>query len=132
MTSDATGTILVVEDEPDMARVLATYGSGRGYRCQVVADGEQAVEFGSRQRYDVILLDISLPGKDGHDVLRELKQGHAVDDSVVIFLTARDSQLDRRAGLELGADDYETKPVHLSTLFDKIEWLLEKKRPPQA
>jgi DNA-binding response OmpR family regulator len=127
MSAGSTGTLLVVEDDPDIARALSTYGTSRGFLCRVAEDGEQAVQQGSQQHFDVILLDISLPGKDGHAVLRELRQGHAVDDTVVIFLTAHDAQADRRAGLELGADDYETKPVHLATLFDKIDWLREKK-----
>jgi DNA-binding response OmpR family regulator len=132
MSADAASTLLVVEDDDDIARALAAYGASRGYDCRVATDGAQAVEHGSRQRFDVILLDVSLPGKDGHAVLRELRADHRVDDTVVIFLTAHDLQADRRSGLQAGADDYETKPVHLSTLFDKIEWLLEKKRGRQG
>lgn len=125
---DAPRSLLVVEDEPDIARALATYGESRGFGCLVASDGARALDLGVAQRFDVILLDISLPGLDGHEVLRRLRAGGHLDGSVVLFLTAHDSQADRRAGLALGADDYETKPLHLSTLFDKIDWLLEKKR----
>ncbi|MFH1810035.1 MAG: response regulator [Pseudomonadota bacterium] len=121
-------SVLVVEDESEIRRALSTYAEKRGFVCTAVGDGRQALELGLQHHYDVILLDISLPSLDGHQVLKGLTEKRAVDETVVLFLTAHDTQLDRRVGLELGADDYETKPVHLATLFSKIEWLLEKRR----
>ncbi len=120
--------LLVVEDDPDIASALVAYGKHRGFTVLHAADGFSAVEIGVRERPHVILLDIALPGMDGRDVYSKLSHEGVTQEAVVIFATARDSQLDRVAGLELGAADYETKPFHLQTLFHKIEALLEKKK----
>jgi DNA-binding response OmpR family regulator len=118
----------VVEDDVDIAAALATYGRKTGYEVLVANDGKTAVELATRERPEVILLDIHLPGMDGRDVMSRLKQNGVADAAVVIFVTARDSQLDRLVGLELGAAEYETKPLHLQLLFQKIARLLEKKQ----
>ena len=120
--------LLVVEDDPDISRALAAYGENRGFVVLTAEDGNTAVQLGTAERPDVILLDIALPGMDGRDVMVKLQAAGATEDAVVIFVTARDSQTDRIVGLELGADDYETKPIHFHLLFQKIDRLLEKKR----
>ncbi|MEE8410552.1 MAG: response regulator [Myxococcota bacterium] len=126
--SDAKTKLLIVEDEPDIANALAIYGRKAGYEVLVASDGFQAIEIGIRERPAVVLLDISLPGMDGRDVMVRLQNAGVTKEAVVIFVTARDSQNDRLLGLELGADDYETKPLHFSMLFSKIARLLEKKQ----
>ena len=119
--------LLVVDDEPEVADGLALYGKRMGYQTFVAYDGPSAVAKAEAERPDIILLDISLPGMDGRDVMRELKASGVADTAIVVFVTARDSQTDRIVGLELGAADYEAKPLHFGMLFKKIERLLEKK-----
>jgi DNA-binding response OmpR family regulator len=126
--SDAPTKLLVVEDEPDIANALATYGRKEGYAVVIASNGIEAVELATSEQPRVILLDISLPGMDGRDVMVRLTEAGVTQEAVVIFVTARDSQNDRLLGLELGADDYETKPLHFNMLFHKIARLLEKKR----
>jgi len=77
---------------------------------------------------DVILLDIGLPGLDGRDVMSKLRSEHISDEAIIIFTTAREAQSDRVLGLELGADDYETKPLDFDRLFNKIQALREKRQ----
>lgn len=125
--SDKAPVLLVVEDEPEIARVIATYGEKIGYEVHSVDNGLDAVKTALEVRPDVVLLDIALPGMDGRDVMKRLTDEGITERAVVIFLTARDEQSDRLLGLELGADDYETKPVHFQMLFRKIERLRSKK-----
>ena len=122
------GVLLVVEDDPEISKVLATYGAKNGYEVHTAANGLDGVENAVALRPDVILLDIALPGLDGRDVMKRITDEGVTEDAVVIFLTARDEQSDRLLGLELGADDYETKPVHFQMLFRKVERLRAKKR----
>lgn len=122
------GTLLVVEDDPEIGNALVAYGRHRGFTVFYAPDGPTGVALGERERPDVILLDIALPGLDGRDVFMALKKAGVAEHAVVIFTTARDGQLDRVAGLEMGAAEYETKPYQLATLFTKIDALLEKKR----
>ncbi|MBN1962574.1 MAG: response regulator [Deltaproteobacteria bacterium] len=119
---------LVVEDDADISEALVTYAKHRGFITFHAKDGFSAIELGKREMPDVILLDIALPGLDGRDVFVQLQKDGITKKAVVIFATARDSQSDRIAGLELGADEYETKPFQLATLFTKIDALLAKKR----
>ncbi len=123
--------LLVVEDDLEIANALVTYAKHRGFEALHAADGLAAVQMAENEVPDVILLDISLPGLDGRDVFVRLKKSGVADRSVVIFATARDGQLDRLAGLEMGAAEYESKPFQLATLFSKIEALLRKKRSGQ-
>lgn len=129
--STAPAKLLIVEDDLEIASALATYAKHRGYTVLHAADGLTAVELGDRERPDVILLDIALPGLDGRDVFVHFQRSGVADHAVVIFATARDGQLDRIAGLEMGAAEYESKPFQLATLFMKIEALLKKKRAGQ-
>lgn len=125
---DAKIKLLVVEDDPYIALALTTYGKHMGYDVFHADNGFRAVELGAQVRPQVILLDIALPGMDGRDVFARLQALGVTQKAVVIFATARDSQIDRIVGLEMGADDYETKPFHLETLFHKIDALLQKKK----
>lgn len=120
--------LLVVEDDPEIAGALVTYGKHRGLEVLHAPDGNVAVELAEREWPDVILLDIALPGRDGRDVYLALQKSGVAAKAVVIFATARDEQVDRVTGLEMGAAEYETKPFQLATLFSKIESLVQKKR----
>lgn len=119
--------VLVAEDDPFVAHSVCEFASARGFEAIHASDGEKALAICRSDPPAVVLLDISLPRLDGRDVLAELKRASLLDEMVVLFTTARDSQIDRLNGLTLGADDYETKPFRLTTLFNKIDALVEKK-----
>jgi DNA-binding response OmpR family regulator len=110
--------ILVVEDRPRMARLLGRALKREGHTVTVAFDGEQAVEFGRSPDLDIILLDVALPVMDGFTVLQTLRAERF--STPTIMLTARDSMEDVVRGLDLGADDYLTKPFSLNNLLARI------------
>src|SRR5689334_14370715 len=103
----AAKTVLVVDDEPTIADVVARYLERDGYRPVVARDGAEALEVAERERPDLVVLDVMLPRLDGLQVMALLRQRRSVP---VILLTARGDEPDRIAGLKLGADDYVAKP----------------------
>ncbi len=116
--------ILLVEDEPDAARILAKGLRRQKYAVDVAADGEAAEHEASVNDYDLIILDVMLPRKDGFEVCRELRAaGSAVP---VLMLTARDAVQDRIAGLDTGADDYLSKPFDFHELLARVRALLRR------
>jgi two-component system, OmpR family, response regulator len=122
---------LVVEDELKMAALLRRGLVEEGYAVDVVADGPEAVIRASATEYDAIVLDVALPGLDGFEVCRRLR-GSGVW-SPVLMLTARDAVEDRITGLDLGADDYVTKPFSLAELLARLRALVRRgpaERPP--
>ena len=119
--------LLVADDDPDILNAFVTFGETRGYDVVSALNGERALVLAREHQPDVILLDIMMPGIDGRDLIKKLREDGITRNAVVLFVSARDAQSDRLVGLELGADDYETKPLHFGRLFDKIERLLEKK-----
>jgi DNA-binding response OmpR family regulator len=123
--------MLVVEDDAVSADVLATMGSKLGHQVAVARDGDEAINMLTGTEYDVVLLDVHLPKRDGRDVMRCIKRENLSPNAVIIFVTASAMQTDRVMGLELGADDYEAKPIHARSLFRKISYLVEKKRAVQ-
>src|SRR6266496_6594149 len=100
--------ILVVEDEPKTGSYLRQGLSEAGFTVDLVGDGNDAVNFATTDDYDLVVLDVMLPGRDGWSVLRAIREGGK--HMPVLFLTARDHVEDRVKGLELGADDYLVKP----------------------
>jgi DNA-binding response OmpR family regulator len=127
--SDEKLKLVVVEDELEIARAMETYGKHHGYETHLANDGAQALALIRSVRPDVLLLDVHLPHMDGRDIMRKVKDEALLpDNAVVLFVSARDEQSDRLVGLELGADDYETKPIHFNNLFKKIERLRAKKK----
>ena len=128
----APASLLIVEDDPEIALALSKFGASRGYTTRIAETGPRALEEVEKQVPDVVLLDVQLPGLDGRDLLKHWNATGVLKSSVVVFLSARDSQSDRLVGLELGADDYETKPLQFAMLFRKLERLLEKKRGGSA
>lgn len=110
--------ILIAEDEPRLAAFLEKGLSSNGHTTTVVADGLAASGIAADGDFDLLLLDLGLPGKDGLDVLRDLRGGG--DEIPVIILTARDDATDRVAGLEAGADDYIGKPFHFDELLARV------------
>jgi DNA-binding response OmpR family regulator len=110
-------TALLVEDDVRLARLTAEYLGGHGVVVTHVADGRRGLEEALRGRWDVVLLDLMLPGRDGLDVCREIR---ARSDLPIIVLTARGEEADRVMGLELGADDYLAKPYSPRELLARI------------
>lgn len=118
--------ILVVEDEPKMAALLADYLRAAGYEAECVDDGAAAVPAYRHARHDLVLLDLMLPGRSGLDVCRELR---TFSDVPVVMLTARVEEADRLLGLELGADDYIAKtPFSPREVVARVKAVLRRRR----
>jgi two-component system alkaline phosphatase synthesis response regulator PhoP len=120
--------ILIVEDEPDIALGLEKDLARHGYDARVVADGEAAVRVGTGEAWDLILLDVMLPGKDGFDVCQELRAAGL--QVPIILLTAKTHEAEKVLGLELGADDYVTKPFSPRELRARIHAALRRAGDP--
>ena len=120
------GTILVVDDEPNIAELIELYLSREGYHVVQAASGEAAVRAVAEHRPRLVVLDIGLPDIDGLEVCRRLRQTSTIP---VIFLTARDGEVDRVVGLELGADDYVTKPFSPPELVARVKAVLRRADP---
>ncbi len=118
--------ILIVDDEKDIIDLLQFNLKAEGYKTSTALDGEKALEIASRYKPDLIILDIMLPGKDGYQVIRELRQDAKSKNIPVIFLTAKDSEIDEVVGLELGADDYIIKPISIRKLIARVKNVLRK------
>jgi len=119
--------ILIVDDEPEIVRGLEDNLRFEGYQTSTAADGREALAVAAREAPDLILLDIMMPGLSGWDVCRELR-GQGIDVPI-IMLTARGEESDRVRGLELGADDYITKPFSLRELLARVRAVLRRPGP---
>jgi two-component system alkaline phosphatase synthesis response regulator PhoP len=116
--------ILFVEDEPGLVRTVSDRLRGEGYAVETAADGESAMERATTGLFDLLLLDVMLPGKSGFDVCRDLRQrGVTVP---ILMLTARRQMVDKVIGLKIGADDYLTKPFNMRELLARVEALLRR------
>jgi DNA-binding response OmpR family regulator len=119
-------TILVVEDDRSLREGLAMNFRLRGYRVLTAADGDEGLRAAFDERPDIIVLDLMLPGTDGLEILSELRErGSGVP---VLILSARDRLQDKVRGLEIGADDYLTKPFQLPELIARVEVMLRRRR----
>ncbi len=121
MNNGTNGRILVVEDDPDIAQMLELYFGGLGYGVDVAMQGGDALALCRRQIPDLIVLDIMLPDMDGYQVCRTLRTTTRTSHVPIIFLTQKDERSDRIAGLELGADDYITKPFDVDELRLRVQ-----------
>ena len=121
--------ILIVEDEPSLSEPLAYLLGREGYETTIVADGLAAVAEFDRNGSDLVLLDLMLPGMPGTEVCKEIRTRSAVP---IIMLTAKDSEVDIVVGLELGADDYVTKPYSTRELLARIRAVLRRKTEPET
>jgi len=117
--------ILVVDDEPKIVKLAQDYLEQASFRVKAALDGATAVEVTRRERPDLIVLDLNLPGMDGIDVCRTIRRD---SDVPIIMLTARDGEADRLIGLELGADDYITKPFSPRELVARVRAVLRRTR----
>jgi two-component system alkaline phosphatase synthesis response regulator PhoP len=116
--------ILIVEDEPGIVTTLTDRLVSEGYAVEAAGDGVAGLERASAERFDLILLDVMLPRKNGLDVCRDLRQRGV--STPVLMLTARGQTVDKVLGLKLGADDYLTKPFEMMELLARIEALLRR------
>jgi two-component system, OmpR family, KDP operon response regulator KdpE len=117
------GRVLVVDDEPQIRRVLRSALAARGYEVQDAPTGEEALQFLRHSRCDLVLLDVNMPGMGGLETCREIRAGSAV---AIIMLTVSDSEEGKVAALDAGADDYVTKPFGMPELLARIRAALRR------
>lgn len=120
--------ILAVDDEPPMLRALGANLRARGYDVDLAATGEEALELAARHQPDAVILDLGLPGISGLDVIRGLR---GWTDTPIIILSAREAQGEKVAALDVGADDYVTKPFGMDELLARVRAALRRATPSQ-
>ncbi len=126
------GTVVVVEDDPNIADLVDLYLRREGYRVLLAGDGQKGLDLCLQEDPWIVILDVGLPGtRDGFEVCRQIRARSSVP---VLFLTARDDEVDRILGLELGADDYLVKPFSPRELVARVRAILRRTReaPPAA
>ncbi len=119
--------ILIVDDDPTVHKLITKKLSSSQYDVQSVYDPQSAIQEMERRRPDLVILDLMMPKASGIEVCRSIKANVQTKDILVMILSAKESQDDRIRGLELGADEYISKPFHLAALTRKIEYMLSKK-----
>jgi phosphate regulon transcriptional regulator PhoB len=124
--------ILVVDDEPDILRLLSYNLKKQGYQADEVRDGEEALRRVREQSYQLIILDLMLPGLSGMEICRILKQNPKTSSIPVIMLTARSEEIDKVMGLESGADDYITKPFGVREFLARVKTALRRAEGTKA
>lgn len=115
--------ILVVEDQKEISDIVSKYLTKEGYQVTVANDGLEALEYFSKQEFHLVLLDIMMPGISGYDVLKEIRK---ISEIPIIMLTARQEEVDRLKGFEIGADDYVIKPFSPRELMKRIQVFLKR------
>ncbi len=120
-------TVLVVEDEPNIVESLSFLMKKAGFIVRVARDGNTAVRTIESEAPDLVLLDIMMPRRDGYEVCRTIRANPDWDDVRIIMLSAKGRDLDRRKGLELGADDYITKPFSTREIVERVQEILGSK-----
>ena len=120
-------TVLIVDDDPKIRDLLRLYVEREGHRAAFAADGPEALAAAGRSRPDLVLLDVMLPGLDGFEVCRQLRE---MSDVPVVLLTARSGDSDKVVGLDMGADDYIVKPFSPRELMARVRVQLRRHRPP--
>jgi DNA-binding response OmpR family regulator len=116
-------SILIIEDEPELVKVLRDYLENAGFSVETAYRGDTGLSLWEHKRPDLVLLDLNLPGMDGLDVAREIRRKA---DTPIIMLTARVEEMDQLLGLELGADDYITKPFSPRLVVSKVRAVLRR------
>ncbi len=122
-------SILVIDDEPQIRRVLRSTLSFRGYEISEASTGEEGVELASKLKPDLILLDVNLPGISGIEACREIRRS---SDAPIIMLTVRNAERDKVVALDAGADDYVTKPFGIEELLARVRASLRRHAPAEA
>ena len=130
--SDAMADVLVVEDEPDIRELVVHHLERDGFRCRQVGTGADALRAARASTPDLVVLDLMLPQGDGLEVCRRLRAEPATARVPIIMLTAKSDEVDRVVGLELGADDYVSKPFSPKELVARVRAVLRRARPDDA
>ena len=115
--------ILIIEDDPEIIKLLELHLSDVSYETTMAMEGNEGLRLALENDYELILLDLTLPGLDGIEICRELR---ATKNTPVIMLTAKSEEIDRVLGLEIGADDYMTKPFSIRELLARIKAVLRR------
>src|SRR5215475_14290698 len=123
--------VLVVEDEPDIRRLVVLHLERDGFRCRTAANGLDALREVKANLPDLVVLDLMLPGLDGLEVCRRLRSDTSTASVPIIMLTAKSDEVDRVVGLEVGADDYVAKPFSPKELVARVRAVLRRARPSQ-
>ena len=124
MKNESAKKILLVEDDRDISHLVKLHLEDEGYLVDVVGDGNKGLSMAREQPYDLVVLDIMLPGVDGLEICRRLRQ--ETDYLPILMLTAKSSEIDRIVGLELGADDYLTKPFSVRELVARVKAIFRR------
>src|SRR5262245_14760907 len=122
--------VLIVEDEPNIRELVSLHLGLEGYACEGVGNGHEALKLAEAERFDLLVLDLMVPGLDGVSLTRAVRNGRTNHDVPILMLTARRDESDKVLGLESGADDYLTKPFGVRELVARARALL--RRPRQA
>jgi len=120
--------VLIVDDEKDIVKMLDYNLKKEGFRTVLAYEGEEALDLAKKERPDLIILDLMLPGIDGLEVCKQLKKEEASANTPIIMLTAKTQEADKIVGLELGADDYVTKPFSPGELVARIKALIRRSK----
>jgi len=123
--------ILVIEDEKDIQELLQLYLKRDGYEVHIARDGETGLRKASQERYDLILLDLMLPQVDGLEICRSLRSRPQTADIPIIMITAKVEESDRIVGLEMGADDYITKPFSPREVLARVKAIFRRLQKPK-
>ncbi|WP_316359595.1 response regulator transcription factor [Candidatus Neptunichlamydia sp. REUL1] len=123
--------ILLIEDEEDIAALIKLQADLSGYKLHVEVDGVNGYRAVEREKPDLVLVDVMLPGQNGFDVCRKIKNNSELKNIPVIILSAKSEELDMILGLELGADDYVSKPFSPKVLFSRIKAILRRGKEPE-
>jgi len=124
--------VLVVEDEKNIRDLVCLHLGVEGYECVPVADGKEAMLLASERRFDLVILDLMLPGVDGVTITRAIRRHGPNRDAPILMLTARREEADKVMGLDSGADDYLTKPFGVRELMARAAALMRRARAPMA
>ncbi len=119
--------ILVVDDDPQIYKIISRLLDGEKYQIEAAVDGPEALNKVKENRPELLILDLMMPGMSGLEVCKKVKEDSLMKDVMVLILSAKDAQIDRRKCFEVGADDFETKPFHITLLARKIDYLFEKR-----
>lgn len=123
--------ILLIEDEEDIAALIKLQAEAEGYKLHVEVDGINGMRAVERERPDLVILDIMLPGQNGFDVCRKIKSHPELKSIPVIILTAKSEEIDVVLGLELGADDFVMKPFSPKVLFSRVKAVMRRGKEPE-
>ncbi len=126
-TSGKKFTILIVDDDPDIVRLIKTYLSKNNYKILEASNGESAMDLVASKHPDLVVLDVNMPGLSGLEVCRNLRADKKTQNIPIIILSARKDDIDKVLGLEFGADDYVTKPFNVNELVLRINGVLKSR-----